>query len=68
MTPNIGAEIFGKNIFENLSLKVCDEIYDSLIENKVIFFRNQLITSEQHISLAKSFGDIEEAYKAYEMG
>ena len=65
MTPNIGAEIFGKNIFENLSLKVCDAIYDSLIENKVIFFRNQLITSEQHISLAKSFGDIEPPHPVY---
>ena len=65
LTPNIGAEIFGKNIFENLSLKVCDAIYDSLIENKVIFFRNQLITSEQHISLAKSFGDIEPPHPVY---
>ena len=65
MTPNIGAEIFGKNIFENLSLKVCDAIYDSLIQNKVIFFRNQLITSEQHISLAKSFGDIEPPHPVY---
>ena len=65
LTPNIGAEIFGKNIFENLSLKVCDAIYDSLIQNKVIFFRNQLITSEQHISLAKSFGDIEPPHPVY---
>ena len=65
LTPNIGAEIFDKNIFENLSLKVCDAIYDSLIQNKVIFFRNQLITSEQHISLAKSFGDIEPPHPVY---
>ena len=31
----------------------------------IIFFRNQLITSEQHISLAKSFGDIEPPHPVY---
>ena len=38
LTPNIGAEIIGNNIFENLSSKICDEIYKYLIEYKVIFF------------------------------
>ena len=51
LTPIIGAEIIGKNIFENLTSNICDEIYDSLIENKVIFFRNQNITNDQHINL-----------------
>ena len=65
LTPDIGAEIVCKNIFDNLSLKVCDEIYESLIENKVIFFRNQKITSNQHINFAKSFGDIEPPHPVY---
>ena len=38
LTPNIGAKIICKNVFENLSSKICDEIYKCLIENKVIFF------------------------------
>ena len=27
LTPNIGAEIIGNNVFENLSSKIWDEIY-----------------------------------------
>ena len=46
LTPIIGAEIISGNIFNNLNDEVCSEIYNSLIENKVIFFRNQNITTE----------------------
>jgi len=38
LTPTIGSEIIGENIFENLSSNTCDEIYNTLIENKVIIF------------------------------
>ena len=65
LTPNIGAEITCKNVFKNLSSKICDEIYKCLIENKVIFFRNQKITSEQHINFAKNFGEIEPPHPIY---
>ena len=65
LTPNIGAEIVGINIFDNLMTTVCDKIYETLIENKVIFFRNQQLTNDQHINLAKSFGDIEPPHPVY---
>jgi len=65
LTPNIGAEIVGKNIFDNLSTTVCDKIYKALIEHKVIFFRNQEITNDQHIKFAKSFGKIEPPHPIY---
>ena len=65
LTPNIGAEINCKNIFENLSTKICDEIYECLIENKVIFFRDQKISPTQHINFAKSFGNIEPPHPVY---
>ena len=65
LTPNIGAEIVGKNIFDNLSTTVCDKIYETLIEHKVIFFRNQEITNDQHIKFAKSFGEIEPPHPVY---
>jgi len=65
LTPNIGAEIVGINIFDNLTTTVCDKIYETLIENKVIFFRNQQLTNDQHINLAKSFGDIEPPHPVY---
>ena len=65
LTPIIGAEIIGENIFNNLSSDIYDEIYNCLIENKVIFFRNQKITSEQHINFAKNFGEIEPHHPIY---
>ena len=65
LTPNIGAEIIGKNIFNNLTRTLCDEIYDTLIENKVIFFRNQQLSNDQHINFAKSFGEIEPPHPVY---
>ncbi len=65
LTPNIGAEIIGKNIFDNLTTTICDKIYDTLIENKVIFFRNQELSNDQHINFAKSFGEIEPPHPVY---
>ena len=65
LTPNIGAEIIGKNIFDNLTTTVCDKIYEALIENKVILFRDQKISPIQHINFAKSFGDIEPPHPVY---
>jgi len=65
LTPNIGAEIIGKNIFDNLTTTICDKIYDTLIENKVIFFRNQRLDNDQHINFAKSFGEIEPPHPVY---
>ena len=65
LTRNIGAEIIGKNTFDNLTTTLCDQIYKTLIENKVIFFRNQQLSNDQHINLAKSFGEIEPPHPVY---
>ena len=65
LSPNIGAEIIGKNIFDNLTTTLCDEIYKELIDNKVIFFRDQMLSNEQHINFAKSFGEIEPPHPVY---
>ncbi len=65
LTPNIGAEIICKNVFEDLSPNICNEIYKYLIENKVIFFRDQKISPTQHINFAKSFGEIEPPHPVY---
>ena len=65
ITPSIGAEIIGENIFDDLNSSLCDQIYDALIKNKVIFFRNQTLSNEQHIKFAKSFGEIEPSHPVY---
>ncbi len=65
ITPSIGAEIIGQNIFNDLDSSLCDQIYNVLIENKVIFFRNQNLSNDQHIKFAKSFGEIESPHPVY---
>ena len=65
ITPTIGAEIVGEDLFNNLSSDNLNKIYNCLIENKVIFFRNQKISPEQQIHFAKSFGEIEPPHPVY---
>ena len=54
----LGAEISGIDLTD-----VSDEnfktINNLLLEHKVIFFRNQPLTSEQHVALASKFGPLE---------
>ena len=61
----LGAEIKGINL-KNSSKKNFKLINDLLLEHKVIFFRNQKITTAEHISLAKKFGPLE--HHAYVKG
>ena len=54
----LGAEVSGINLkdssFENWS-----KINKLLLEHKALFFRDQKITSEEQINLAKRFGPLE---------
>jgi len=59
LTPTIGAEISGIDLSNNLNSQDLDNIYKNLIDHKVIFFRNQNLKPEDHITFAKSFGDID---------
>ena len=54
----LGAEISGISLKDS-SDKNFEKINDLLLEHKVIFFRNQNITTEEHKSLAKKFGPLE---------
>ena len=55
----LGAEIEGINLKE-VNLGNFKTVNDLLLEHKVIFFRNQNITPEEQIELAKLFGPVEE--------
>ena len=59
VTPRIGAEIGGIDLASDLPQETIDEIYQALLTYKVIFFRDQDITQEQHIAFARRFGDLE---------
>jgi len=54
----LGAEIDGINL-KDISAKNFKVINNLLLEHKVLFLRNQHITSEEQIALAKCFGPLE---------
>lgn len=59
LTPGIGAEIEGIELGGALSDDDIAEVYAALLTHKVIFFRDQDITQEQHIAFARRFGELE---------
>ena len=59
LTPRIGAEIDGIDIGGDLSDADIAEVYQALLTYKVIFFRDQDISEEQHIAFARRFGELE---------
>ena len=54
----LGAEIDGIDL-KDTSIENFKKINKLLLEHKVIFFRNQNITSEEQLALAKHFGTLE---------
>lgn len=59
LSPTIGAEIHGVNLAEPLSPGLRAEIYGALLSWKVIFFRDQRISTEQHLDFSRNFGELE---------
>ena len=56
LTPNIGAELDGVDLSIPLSAGVFAEIHDALLDNLVIFLRDQKLTPDQHKALGRRFG------------
>lgn len=62
VVPNqltIGAEIKGLDLTRPLSDNDFNSIYQALLQYKVIYFRDQKITTDQHIDFSKKFGELE---------
>jgi len=59
LTPRIGAEIDGVDLRRPISDDLCGTIRQALLDHKVLFFRNQDITTEQHLDFARRFGALE---------
>ena len=57
-TPAIGAEISGVDLSKPLGNQQFQEVHDALMENLVIFFRDQTLTHEQHKDFARRFGEL----------
>lgn len=54
----VGAEIAGVNLAETLANDALQVVRRTLADRGVVFFRDQRMTPEQHIALARQFGDI----------
>jgi taurine dioxygenase len=59
-TLALGAYISDIDLSEPLDGKIYDEIADALWHYSVLFFRDQNLTPEGHIALARHFGQLEE--------
>ncbi len=59
LSPTIGAEIGGVDLGD-LDGETFAEIERAHLDYKVIFFRDQDITTEQHLAFARRFGELEE--------
>jgi taurine dioxygenase len=55
----LGAEISGVDLSQDIDDGAIGEIRQALVENCVIFFRNQRLTPEQHIAFGRRFGALQ---------
>jgi taurine dioxygenase len=58
ITPVIGAEISGVDICKPLGNQTYQEIHDALMAHQVIFFRDQVMTLDQHKAFGRHFGEL----------
>ena len=58
LTPSIGAEIFGVDLGSQIGNQQFQAIHQALMENLVIFFRDQKMTAEQHKDFGARFGKL----------
>jgi taurine dioxygenase len=59
LTPTIGAEIEGIDLRNPLTKETFAGLRAALLDRKVLFFRDQDITTEQHLDFARAFGALE---------
>jgi taurine dioxygenase len=60
LQPSLGAQIGGIDLARPLDRPTYDALRAALLQYKVLFFRDQNLTREEHIALGAAFGDLEE--------
>ena len=58
VSPALGVEIGGVDLSQSLGDDVIAEIRQAWLEYRVVFFRDQDITPQQHLAFARRFGDL----------
>ncbi|MBE1281674.1 MAG: taurine dioxygenase [Rhodobacteraceae bacterium] len=65
VTPAIGAEVRGIDFTQPIPADLHQAIYDALMSNLVLFFRDCTISPEAHLNFARDFGQIDEPHPLY---
>ena len=55
----LGAEISGIDLSQKLDDQSIGEIRKALVENQVVFFRDQRLTPDQHLAFGRRFGELQ---------
>lgn len=55
----LGAEVGGVDLSQSLDNETFAEVHQALLDNLVIFFRDQRMTPEQHKAFASRFGELD---------
>lgn len=59
LSPTIGAEISGIQMSKPLDVKSTAIVRQALLDWKVIFFRDQDVSTDEHIEFSRHFGELE---------
>ena len=62
LSGHTGAEIHGVDLGEPLTAEVLAQIRATLLQWKVVFFRDQDLTPAQHIAFGRQFGQVTPAH------
>ena len=57
--PTIGAEIHGLDLSQQIDRVTADALEAALAEHKVIYARDQHISTAQHVAFGRLFGELE---------
>ncbi len=58
LSAHIGAEIHGVDLTQKLDTRQVAEIRAALLKWRVVFFREQFLTHEQHVAFSAQFGEL----------
>ena len=59
LSPTIGAEVFGIDLSVVPDDSTLSELDKAFMDRKVLFFRDQAITTDQHVEFCRAFGELE---------
>ena len=58
LTPTIGATVHGVDLTQPIDEETFQFIYDAWMEHLVLFFRDQPMSPDQHLTFGRMFGDL----------